>query len=132
MPGSWSIPARPSGRHHKNARLLGTFTVLLDLKIFAACDDLWGGPPGPRPTPPSARFWLRLGCSVGRAILPAAAFSGGFLGGRAPAESRRQPGLAAPLLGITHYTRNLFGQDRQQRLNRGWFMSFQIEIARVQ
>jgi hypothetical protein len=34
--------------------------VLLDLKIFAACDDLWGGPPGPRPTPPSAQLWLRL------------------------------------------------------------------------
>jgi hypothetical protein len=45
--------------------------VLLDLKIFAACDDLWGGPPGPRPTPPSARFWLRLGCSVGQALSPA-------------------------------------------------------------
>ena len=40
--------------------------VLLDLKLFAACDDLWGGPPGPRPTPTSARFWLRLCCSVGQ------------------------------------------------------------------
>src|ERR1035438_1270564 len=42
------------------------------LKISAACDDLWGGPPGPRPTPPSARFWLRLCCSVAHALLRAA------------------------------------------------------------
>src|ERR1700690_3992080 len=40
--------------------------VLLDLKTFAACDDLWGGPPGPRPAPWSARFWLRLCCSAGQ------------------------------------------------------------------
>jgi hypothetical protein len=38
--------------------------VLLDLKIFAACNDLWGGPPGPQPTPSSAQLWLRLCCSV--------------------------------------------------------------------
>jgi hypothetical protein len=30
--------------------------ALLDLKIFAACHNLWGGPLGPRPTPPSARL----------------------------------------------------------------------------
>jgi hypothetical protein len=56
------------------------FHVLLDLKIFAACDDLWGGPPGPRPTPPSARFWLRLGCSVGRSPWTAADALVGLLG----------------------------------------------------
>jgi hypothetical protein len=29
--------------------------VLLSISFFAACDNSWGGPPGPRPTPPSAR-----------------------------------------------------------------------------
>src|ERR1035438_3062804 len=34
---------------------------LPDLKIIAACDDLWGGPPGPQPTPPSACWvWMNL------------------------------------------------------------------------
>jgi hypothetical protein len=48
--------------------------VLLDLKLFAACDDLWGGPPGPRPTPTSARFWLPLCSAVGQALSPANRF----------------------------------------------------------
>jgi len=48
---------------------------------------------------------MLLPFAVGRAILPAAAFSGGSFGPtadpwrrRAPVESRRQPGLAAPLI----------------------------------
>jgi hypothetical protein len=49
------------------ARTLSS-NVLLDLKTFAACDDLWGGPPGPQPTPSSAQLWLRLCCSVGQTL----------------------------------------------------------------
>ena len=42
--------------------------VLLDLKIFAARDHLWGGPPGPRPTPTSARSCCGYSCPVGQTL----------------------------------------------------------------
>src|ERR1017187_6952848 len=59
--------------------------------------------------PPNATYFFRRRCSafvVGRAILPAAAFQAAFSGRerafarQRPAESRLQPGLAAPQFGL--------------------------------
>src|ERR1022692_1671899 len=62
-----------------------------------------------RALPPNATYFFRRRCSafvVGRAILPAAAFQAAFSGRerafarQRPAESRLQPGLAAPQFGL--------------------------------
>src|SRR5438477_10687920 len=49
---------RPSNRRHECRRSTLTAQCRMVFSLVNNLHKLWGGPPGPRPTPPSA--WLRL------------------------------------------------------------------------
>jgi hypothetical protein len=89
--------------------------VLQELDFFSAHDDFVGRAPWPAADPPvglfehrksltrgpartrasAPRFWLRLGCSVGQAILPAAAFQAALVAAMLPCGAALQ--AAAPI-----------------------------------